>query len=360
MSKEILEGKNLSLTRGKHRILEIENFSLKPGETLALIGPNGSGKSTLLQVLSLLQRPGTGELFYKGERVHWRNAIGCRRKMAMVFQESLLLDTTVAGNIASGLKIRGFQKETIQGRVDRWLKRLGIAHLANRSVRFLSGGESQRVSLARAFVMEPEVLFLDEPFSALDAPSRTGLIPELAGILQDTQISTVFVTHDFSEIPLLASSVVALEKGRVVQTGPPREILTRPASLTVASLVGMDNVIPGRVAGIEGASVIVQAGPHSVSARGPDLPGSGPVHILLRPEDVKLNGQEAGSGNNRLNGEIVKLLPHGGLFKAVVDCGFTLVALLSSEQVLEGKVATGEKVSLSFESKRVHLLHREE
>jgi len=360
MNEKILEGKNLSLAGGKHRILDIENFFLRPGETIALIGPNGSGKSTLLQVLSLLRRPGTGELFFKGEKVHWRNVISYRRQMAMVFQESLLLDTSVAGNITSGLKIRGVRKKTIQGRVDQWLKRLGIEHLAGRSVRFLSGGESQRVSLARAFVMEPEVLFLDEPFSALDAPSRTGLIAELAGILQDTRISTVFATHDFSEILLLAGRVVALEKGRVVQTGPPREILTRPASLTVASLVGVENVIPGRVAGKEGESVIVQAGPHTIAACGPDLPGTGPVHILLRPEDVKMNGQEAGSGNNRLNGKIVKLLPCGGLFKAVVDCGFPLVALLNPELVMEGKVHAGGEAGLSFESKKVHLLQRAE
>ncbi|BAF60445.1 ABC-type sulfate/molybdate transport systems, ATPase component [Pelotomaculum thermopropionicum SI] len=355
MTEKILEAKNITLVKGKQTILNIEHFYLQAGETLALIGPNGSGKSTLMQVLMMLLRPTTGELFFNGEKINWKNAILYRRRMAMVFQEPLLLDTTVAENIATGLKIRGYEKPAIRSRVEEWLKKLGIEHLAGRTSRYLSGGEAQRVSLARAMAMGPEVLFLDEPFSALDAPTRTGLIAELSGILQDSRISSVLVTHDYTEIPLLAGRVVALENGRVVQTGPPREILTRPASLTVASLVGVENVIPGRLAGREGEKAAVQAGPHLIMAAGAKVRG-GKVLILIRPEAVKLEGCAGGSGGNRINGRIARLLPHGGLFKAVVDCGFPLTMILSPEQVFGGVAAPGEEVTVCFDPGKVHLL----
>jgi len=245
MSQKIIEIKNLTLIKGKQKILDIESFSLEAGETVALIGVNGAGKSTLLQVLMLLQRPTTGEFFFKGERVNWKDSIIYRRRMAMVFQEALLLDTTVYHNVASGLLIRGLAKKQIQKRVEEWQKRLGIEHLSNRSVRYLSGGESQRVSLARALALEPEVLFLDEPFAALDAPTRNALITDLAGILQDTCISSVFVTHNYSEVSVLARKVIALDKGRIVQIATPQEMLARPANLTIASLVGVDNILAG-------------------------------------------------------------------------------------------------------------------
>ncbi|MCL6639703.1 MAG: ABC transporter ATP-binding protein [Firmicutes bacterium] len=355
MTEKILEAKNITLVKGKQTILNIEHFYLQAGETLALIGPNGSGKSTLMQVLMMLLRPTTGELFFNGEKINWKNSILYRRRMAMVFQEPLLLDTTVAENVASGLKIRGYEKGAIRTRVEEWLKRMRIEHLADRTVRYLSGGEAQRVSLARAMAMGPEVLFLDEPFSALDAPTRTGLIAELSGILQDSRISSVFVTHDYTEIPLLAGRVVALENGRVAQTGPPHEILTRPGNLTVASLVGVENVIPGRIAGRDGETLTVQAGPHVVIAGGAKV-RSGKVLMLIRPEDVKLDGCAGSSRMNRIKGRIEKLLPHGGLFKAVVDCGFPLTMLLNPEQVLGGVVAAGEEVTVCFDARKIHLL----
>ncbi|MCL6634558.1 MAG: ABC transporter ATP-binding protein, partial [Peptococcaceae bacterium] len=193
-------------------------------------------------VLALLQRPDSGELFINGERVVPQKELHIRRRMAVVFQEPLLLDTTVYQNVASGLFIRGHQKSEIDAKVREWLERLGIAAIAHRPARFLSGGESQRVSLARAFVLNPEVLFLDEPFSALDYPTRRSLIAELGDILRATRISTILVTHDYTEIPALANMVTVLLDGRVAQCCTPQELFARPASETVAALVGP----PGR------------------------------------------------------------------------------------------------------------------
>ena len=239
MNGAIVEANKIKLAKGEKTILDVEQFRLDDGEVMALIGPNGAGKSTLLQVLALLQRPDSGELYMHGERVTPKKELSLRRRMAVVFQEALLLDTTVYHNVASGLLLRGHRKNEIDARVRPWLERLGIDSLAQRPARFLSGGESQRVSLARALVLDPEVLFLDEPFSALDYPTRKALTAELGGILQATRISTVLVTHDHTELPLLADRVTVLQEGQVVQCCTAQEVFTHPANETVAALVGV-------------------------------------------------------------------------------------------------------------------------
>jgi len=224
MNKVVLEARGIQIVRGKREILNIDRFSLSEGETVALIGPNGAGKSTLLQVMALLLKPARGVVEFRGAPANGGNVLALRRRMAVVFQEPLLLDTTVAGNVAAGLKLRGVPGPEIKKRVAYWLERLGINHLAGRRARQLSGGESRRVSLARAFALEPEVLFLDEPFSALDFPTRLSLLNELGKLLRDTGVTTVFVTHDFSEVPYLTDRVAVLKEGRLVQTGTFEEV----------------------------------------------------------------------------------------------------------------------------------------
>lgn len=216
---------DLRLVKEKKTILQVDKFQLAQGKTHAFIGPNGAGKSTLLKVLALLDKPTGGAVFFKGQPVTGKNALAIRRRMAVVFQESLLLNTTVFDNVALGLKLRGVKASEINSRVDYWLDRLGIAGLRKRTPVYLSGGEAQRVSLARAFVLEPEVIFLDEPFSALDFPTRIDLLEELGQLLQNTGATAVFVTHDFNEIPYLTDTVVVIDQGVIIYHGQLREIL---------------------------------------------------------------------------------------------------------------------------------------
>ncbi|SHI81776.1 ABC transporter ATP-binding protein [Desulfofundulus thermosubterraneus] len=224
MNNTILEVHNLQFKRGNREILNIDHFALHERETIALIGPNGAGKSTLLQVMALLLKPTRGTVEFRGVPATHQNALAIRRRMAVVFQEPLLLNATVYENVATGLKLRGVPQGEIKKRVDRWLELLGIAHLAGRRSHQLSGGEAQRVSLARAFALEPDVLFLDEPFSALDFPTRLSMLNELDRLLKDTEIAAIFVTHDFSEVPYLTDRVAVLKDGRLVKTGTFEEI----------------------------------------------------------------------------------------------------------------------------------------
>ncbi|HVN22488.1 MAG TPA: ATP-binding cassette domain-containing protein, partial [Syntrophorhabdales bacterium] len=159
MSEPVLEAKDLVVSRGGVTVLDVPSVSLTPGEVLALIGPNGAGKTTLLQALSYLLRPVSGELYFNGAKVGADISIlDFRRRIAMVFQEALLFDTSVFHNVASGLKIRNMKGSETEEIVVEQLERFGITHLRNRSARMLSGGEAQRVSLARAFAIRPEII----------------------------------------------------------------------------------------------------------------------------------------------------------------------------------------------------------
>ncbi len=187
----------LVVRRGKRVVLEIDALDLERGEILALVGPNGAGKSTLVTALALIERPAAGTIESDGEPVDWRRgALLARRRLAIVFQEPLLFDTTVFENVATGLKLRAISGKERTPRIEHWLDRLGIRDLAGRQARTLSGGEAQRASLARALVLEPELLLLDEPFAALDPPTRERLVDDLLPLLRETATTTVLVTHD--------------------------------------------------------------------------------------------------------------------------------------------------------------------
>jgi tungstate transport system ATP-binding protein len=223
MRTSSLVAENLSLHRAGKEIFRIEKLALHRGEVLALVGPNGAGKTSLLLTLALLQSPTGGNLIFEGSTLNG-NVLPLRRRMAVVFQDALLLDTTVFRNITIPQRIRGVPKDTAAERAQKWLERFGIGHPAGRKARHLSRGEAQRTSLARAFALEPEFLFLDEPLGALDYPTRKALLSELGQILKDMNMTTLFVTHDFTEIPYLASMVAVLYEGRMVKYGTIREI----------------------------------------------------------------------------------------------------------------------------------------
>lgn len=208
-------------------MLAVDELYIAGGEVWGLLGPNGAGKSTLLQVVALLEKPEQGRLYFDGEPVIWRRRelLRLRRKLSLVFQEPLLLSTTVYQNVALGLRFRGMGEEEITLRVEGWLKLLGLSHLASRYPWELSGGEARKVSLARALVLEPQLLLLDEPFTGLDVPTRTFFLKELRRIVKDRKITVLFVTHDYTEIPLLADWVAFLSEGRVLSTGRPKDLV---------------------------------------------------------------------------------------------------------------------------------------
>lgn len=222
--KPLLVAKNLRRVNSTREIFNIDYFSLNAGETIALIGPNGAGKTTFLLTLALLQQPTSGTIELDGVTAGPSNFLQLRRRMAVVFQEPLLLDLSVLGNLTTALRIRRVPRKTAVSRAQKWLDLFGVAHISSQRARSLSGGEAQRTSLARAFALEPDLLFLDEPFASLDYPTRNSLLNDLGKILREMKMTTLFVTHDYSEIPFLAEKTAVLYEGRIKKYGSNQEI----------------------------------------------------------------------------------------------------------------------------------------
>jgi len=226
--------KNLEVRAGKKVLLSIPHFEIQEGEVLGIMGPNGAGKSTLIKALALLEHPAHGTIILKDKDITKEMTLEMRRKFAVAMQQPLLLDTSVYQNIAVGLKLRKLPRQEIKSKVSYWLEKFQISHLAKKHAHHLSGGEAQRVNLARAMVLEPEILFLDEPFSALDFPTKVQLLKDIKSIIQQTKTTTVFVSHDLMELRYLAENLAILMDGELKQNGPAEEVLSSPNSSTAA------------------------------------------------------------------------------------------------------------------------------
>lgn len=229
--------RDLLIQRNGRKTLEVDSLDIARGETLTVVGPNGAGKSTLLLALARLLKPARGQILYNGKSLLQLDELAYRRKISFVFQAPLLMDMTVEQNVALGLKFRGAPKDEMYERVAKWMNQLGIDSLAKRRAAQLSGGEAQRVSLARAFVLEPELLLLDEPFAALDPPTHAKLLEDLSGILEQGHRTAVFVTHNLNEAAKLSDRIAVIVGGTLRQVGTAKQIKLRPADDTVQAFL---------------------------------------------------------------------------------------------------------------------------
>src|SRR5215213_9158091 len=217
----MIQIRDLLIQRNGRDVLRIAALNIERGETLTVVGPNGAGKSTLLLVLARLLSPSQGEILYDGKSLKQWDELDYRRRISFVFQAPLLMDMTVEQNGALGLKFRGTPKEETRVRSGKWMKQLGVEPLSKRRAGHLSGGEAQRVSLARAFVLEPELQLLDD----------------LSTLLKENQRTAVFVTHNLSEATKLSHRIAVIVGGVLRQVGTVKEIKARPADDTVAAFL---------------------------------------------------------------------------------------------------------------------------
>ena len=231
----LLQVKNLRVRRGGVQVLDIPHFTVRRDEKVAVIAPNGGGKSSLLLSIACLIPREDGEILFNGAEVTAAGETDYRRRIAMLFQEPLLFDTTVLDNVAEGLRIRGMERQNARRRAVESLELFRIGHLAKRSAHKLSGGEAQRVSLARAFAVKPALILLDEPFSSLDLPTRILLAEELDQILHESGTAAVIATHDRIEALTIVDRIVVLDGGRIVQEGSPQEVMAEPVNAFVAA-----------------------------------------------------------------------------------------------------------------------------
>ncbi|MHB9863574.1 ABC transporter ATP-binding protein [Streptomyces sp. YIM S03343] len=358
----VLEVRGLVVERGHRRVLDIERFSVGRDETVAVVGPNGAGKSTLLLAMASLLRPTRGELAFSGTPVTPRRSLALRRRIGLVLADPLLLDTTVRGNVASGLRFRGVRGKQAGLLVDEWLDRLGILALRDRHAREVSSGEAQRVSLARALVLDPEVLLLDEPFASVDVAARAQLVDDTERLLRETARGCLLVTHDLDEAGRLGSRMAVVMNGRLRQEDVPQKVLAAPVDPEVAAFVGVETRLSGRLESVHGGLGTVTVQGHRIEAV-TSLPPDRNVLCCLRPEDVTLRSvgrlgppSPLTSARNRLAGVVVNLVFRGPLVHVTVDCGAVLVAAVTKMSAIEMGLQPGDRVEASFKATALHLI----
>jgi ABC-type Fe3+/spermidine/putrescine transport system ATPase subunit len=339
------------------------DFEVAKGELLTLLGPSGCGKTTTLRMVAGFISPDAGRIEIGGAQVE--RLPPHRRGVGIVFQDyALFPHLSVAGNVGFGPRMHGWSARRTRERVRALLRIVRLEGYERRKVATLSGGEQQRVALARALAPGPGLLLLDEPLSALDARLRHNLRAEIRRIQDELRLTTLYVTHDQEEALALSDRVAVMRAGRIEQIGPPREVYHRPRNLFVAGFVGAANLIPGRLAGLDGRRVRVrtelgvlrapgEALPDGIAAEGAAAGGAGGTVLFVRPERCRI-----GRGGNRVRGRVESVEYLGGSVRLEVQAGERRlrVELPDSAAGKEGMPARGETVEIGFEVEDCWLL----
>lgn len=327
------------------------NLEVGEGEYFVILGPTGSGKTLLLELIAGFFSPEKGEVFING-----RDVTGLppeERGLGFVYQDySLFPHLTVKKNIEFGLRIRKMPKEKVQEQSFEIMDLLGISHLMDRYPGTLSGGEQQKTAIARALILKPRLLLLDEPLSALDARTKATMQEELREIHRNSNITIIHVTHDQTEAMMLAERIGVMMDGRIVQTGTVREIFNKPKNREIADFVGVENVLDGVVTGSEDGVAIIDVSDFELSSVSDE---TGKVHVFIRPEDIVLSRKsQKTSARNNIKSTITKVTNLGAIAKIELECG--LVAFTTKQSVEDLGLDEGEGVYASFKATAVHVV----
>jgi ABC-type Fe3+/spermidine/putrescine transport system ATPase subunit len=331
-------------------VLQVDALELCAGEVLAVLGPNGAGKSTLLRALAGLEEPVAGRVTSRAHGV-----------VTLVFQRPAAFAGSVAYNAGAALLGSGLPRGEVERRVGEALRRFGIEGLAARRAATLSGGELRRLALARALVLEPAALLLDEPFDDLDATGQAALSLDLRRAIADTGVAVAMVTHDLRRALLLADRIAVLLEGRLAQIDRRDCVLEKPRTPEIARVVGMSNLVRGTVGAASSGgerSVEIDA-EHRVSARTALPPGTD-VWVGIRPEHLKVDAGRGGQDPSIGKGVVRSVVSDGVAASVVVAwAGVELRTHLLAGRGLARSLTPGEVVGLAARPEHVHLMPRE-
>jgi len=332
----ILSLKNISKTFSSTKVLNNIDLELDKGEFFSVVGPSGCGKTTLLRIIAGLEFPSGGEIYIDG--INSTDLIPQKRKIGIVFQNyALFPNMTVFENVAYGLEVKKIPKNKIREKVDTVLAKVRMQDKTGNSVTTLSGGEQQRVSLARVIVTEPDLLLFDEPLSNLDYALRLETRNEIKRLQKEIGITSVYVTHDQSEALALSDRIAVLNKGNIQQTGTPFEIYYRPANIFVADFIGHANFFDKKA-----AKEIL-----GITDMNDD------VVLSVYPEEII-----PVSCSEDCNAEIIDVQFTGFSTEYIIDAGGKFIKSQQLADSLKNIFKTGQKVKLTLSSKALRFLKK--
>ncbi len=338
MDKLILKVRNLKKIYNGKIVLDIANLNFQEGKIYAIVGPNGSGKTTLLNILNLLEKPNKGQIFFYDQEITDKSnsdILEIRRRMTLVNQNPFLFHSTVYDNVAYGLKIRLIPYKVQKNRIRSALNMVGLPGFEDRKANQLSGGEAQRLVIARALVIEPEVLFLDEPTANIDQKHIDVVERIIKKIKKEIKTTVIFTTHDLSQAYRLADEVISLLEGKIIKQVPENllqgEIIREKDGLKWFKTVG----------NIKFAIVSEKIGP---------------AYISIDPRDIILSYEQfQSSARNSFLGKITKIIEQNHLVKLEIDIGVLSVAIITRESFFKMNLNLGSKIYLTFKASAVKL-----
>lgn len=348
----IIEFKEVSKTYGEITALDRVNLRIPDGEIFTLMGPNGSGKSTMLRIMAGIENPSTGEIYFKKERIDSENLNELRKNSTLVFQKTVLFNTSVEKNVAYGLKLRNYSAREIEELVKEALKTVKLQGYEKRWARKLSGGEQQRVSLARALVLNTDLLLLDEPTANLD-PRNSSIVEEtISRINQEEGKTVVMATHNIFQAESLTNRAALIVGGKITQTGITKEIFSSP-SISMASFARLENVFSGYSEIVQGVSHI-DIGGLTIKAA---LNRVGEISVYVRPEDIILSLKPVEtSARNQLKGKIISVEDRENVVRLKIDAGRVFAVQITRRSLEDFKLGLGSQVYLSFKASSVEIL----
>ncbi len=346
----ILELQSVSVTRGSFSLKEI-NFFVNKGEIITVLGENGSGKTTLLDTIAGFIKPDSGRILINGKDI--THLSPSERGVGYVFQTlALFPHMNVAANILYGTRFHKIPN--VKDRLSRISSLLRIGYIMDRRINTLSGGEKQKVALARTLILQPEVLLMDEPTAALSPREKSRIIDELKTVFERISQTVIFVTHNVSEAYRIGSRIAVMGKGQILQMGSAGEIVYHPVSHSVASIFGEVNKFEVKVESCNSGMCSAALGDSRIFFLG-DFKDGEKILLFIRPEDILLKTVSTKtSARNNFSGIVKDVSFTGPLVRVVVESGQTFIVLISKQSFEELAIKKYKPVFLSFKLTAVH------
>ena len=347
--EKAVEFKHVTKAYGEVQAVRDLSFTIERGKLVTLLGPSGCGKTTTLRLIAGLEMATEGSIFIGGKEVTRLSASD--RDVSMVFQSyALFPHMTVMQNVSYGLTMSRLSKAEVSEKALEGLELVSLSGFGERLPSELSGGQQQRVAVARALVLEPEVLLFDEPLSNLDAKLRRRVREEIRELQQKLELTTVYVTHDQEEALAVSDRIFVMNEAVIDQEGTPRQLYEEPVNLFVADFIGDANIVKAQILKIEGANAEVEIGGIRTKLPHRGLI-SGEVNVAISPQSISLS--QSGNGNS-IPGTILKAIYLGGHIEYTVDC--ILGELFVIDNQMESKQNLDAAVSITLRTRGVSLI----